>query len=186
MLFAFVKDSFIKMLCGGGRRRQLISSVPQHDLRRDGDGELSGPGWVCVCVCGAPQRRPTHLAEPVPEGGGAGEDGGLLHLVAALRGHKAGDALKVPPAVGAAAAERPPRVALSGGERSGENPRAGSREDARRTLGGGSRTLQPDTTSPPAQIMVVLTTEPHQSLRLHTACCTTGSSACCSRSGIGP
>lgn len=34
--------------------------------------------------------------------------------------------------------------------------------------------------------MVLLTVEPHQSLRLHTLCSTTGSKACCSLSGIGP
>lgn len=46
--------------------------------------------------------------------------------------------------------------------------------------------LHPERTSPPAQIMLLLTKEPHQSLRLHTPCSTTGSRACCSRSGIGP
>lgn len=49
-----------------------------------------------------------------------------------------------------------------------------------------SHTLHPDRTSPPAHIMVLLTVEPHQSLRLHTLCSTTGSKACCSLSGIGP
>lgn len=49
-----------------------------------------------------------------------------------------------------------------------------------------SHTLHPDTMSPPAQIMVLLTLMPHQSLRLHTLCSTTGSKACCSLSGIGP
>lgn len=49
-----------------------------------------------------------------------------------------------------------------------------------------SHTLQPDTRSPPAHIMVLFTKEPHQSLRLQTLCSTTGSKACCSLSGIGP
>lgn len=52
--------------------------------------------------------------------------------------------------------------------------------------GGFSHTLHPEMTSPPAHIMVLFTTEPHQSLRVHTLCSTTGSKACCSLSGIGP
>lgn len=74
-----------------------------------------------VCACSSSLR--THLAEPVPEGRGASEDGGLLHFVAALRGNEAGDTLNVPPAVGAPAVQGPPGVSLSGGvkeERSGE------------------------------------------------------------------
>lgn len=49
-----------------------------------------------------------------------------------------------------------------------------------------SRTLHADTISPPAHIIVLLMVEPHQSLRLHTLCSTTGSRACWSLSGIGP
>jgi len=49
-----------------------------------------------------------------------------------------------------------------------------------------SHTLHPETMSPPAQTMVLLTLIPHQSLRLHTLCSTTGSKACCSLSGMGP
>ena len=49
-----------------------------------------------------------------------------------------------------------------------------------------SHTLHPDTTSPPAQTMVLFTVPPHQSLCVHTLCSTTGSKACCSLSGIGP
>lgn len=49
-----------------------------------------------------------------------------------------------------------------------------------------SLTLHPDTSPPPAQIMVSFTTIPHQSLCLHTLFPTTGSRACCSLSGMGP
>lgn len=53
-------------------------------------------------------------------------------------------------------------------------------------FGGFSHTLHPEMMSPPAHIMVLFTTEPHQSLRVHMLCSTTGSKACCSLSGIGP
>lgn len=71
---------------------------------------------MCVHAC-VRARQQTHLAEPVPEGRGASEDGGFLHFVAALRGNEAGDALDVPPAVGTSAVQGPPGVSLRGAAR---------------------------------------------------------------------
>lgn len=157
----------------------------------------------------------TYIAEPVSKGWDAGEDGWFLHLVADARGHKAGHALDVPLTISTLTVQRTSRVPLQteirawGGMGAGGGDKARDRKCFtnvgyyviqvmvkvillyyRRNMISrcfvASLTLHPDTSPPPAQIMVSFTTIPHQSLCLHTLFPTTGSRACCSLSGMGP
>lgn len=56
--------------------------------------------------------RLTYVAEPLSEGRGACEDGGLLHLIAGTGRNKAGDSLDVPPTILTQTVQRTTRVSL--------------------------------------------------------------------------
>ena len=56
----------------------------------------------------------TYVADPVGEGGGPGEDGGLLLLVADQRRHEAGDPVDRPAPVSPPTAQGTPGVTLTG------------------------------------------------------------------------
>lgn len=132
-------------------------------------------------------ERKTHVAEPLGEGRGASEHGGLLGSVASSRGDEAGHTLHVPPAISAPAVQRPSGITL---RRRAEDECRGQTDTegvcGHYRMGGGVHTWQPETSSPPAQIMVGFTVLPHQPLPLQTLWPTTGRSACWSLEAMGP
>lgn len=155
------------------------SSVSQHDLRRDNDGKLSRPVHVCS-MHAPPANTLTWLSQSL-------KAEVRVKTVGFFTSLQLYEETKL---------VTPWTYHLLSGPRQFRGPPESpwereSSELQRRTwirvlFEAASPTLHPETMSPPAQIMVVLTKEPHQLLRLHTACSTTGSRACCSRSGIGP
>lgn len=156
--------------------------------------------WASVHLCAQVWSIATsraegliYLAEPFREGRGASKHSGFLHFIAHKGWNKTGHALDVPPTVLTQTVQRTTRVSLKEKQTETCNRKQPTFRDSSFDSDGykvacfdASHTLQPDTVSPPAQTMLRFTLMPHQSLRLHTLCSTTGSRACCSLSGMGP
>lgn len=171
----------------------MKSSVMKHDLQKQHKSWINDIRLVVIHTDRTTQiiRHEANLTDPLDEGRCTSEDSGFLYFVAHAWRNKAGYTLDVPPTVLTQTVQRTPGVSLWEEQRQHEGFRWRScaadklcQEQA--GFDPVSLTLHPDTTSPPAHTMVVFTTLPHQSLRLHWLCSTTGSKACCSLSGMGP
>lgn len=139
-----------------------------------------------------------YSVDPVHVGADPGEDGGLLVVVAAEAGAEADDAVDLPASVTVLAVQGAARVPLFNATNSLKtwNCRFQTRLARKRQCclfrpefgtSDFRLTLQPATTpSPPAQTILVVTCEPHQSYLEQVAWSTTGRRACCRISAMGP